>query len=79
MPRIYVTDGELADARTILANHGVTDKHILVGVNPAAAFGPAKCWLPDKFRHVTQKLLENPPEGKRVLLPRDFLVALSES
>lgn len=59
-PRLYVADDELAAARQLLRSHGVTEQHIVIGVNPAAAFGTAKCWLPSRFRHVTQQLLQNP-------------------
>lgn len=32
----------------------------LIGVNPGAAYGQAKCWLPDRFRAVIEQLLEIP-------------------
>ena len=31
----------------------------LVGINPGAAYGSAKCWLPERFRQVTEKLLKH--------------------
>lgn len=30
----------------------------LLGVNPCAAYGPAKCWLPERFAKVSTRLLE---------------------
>jgi len=59
-PRLYITGEEQETVARRLRRLGITDKHILVGVNPGAAYGSAKCWLPSRFRQVTEKLLENP-------------------
>ncbi len=60
MPGIYITESEMAAARNLLANRGVKPGDVLIGVNPGAAFGSAKCWLPERFREVTASLLANP-------------------
>lgn len=58
-PRLYVSHGEQIAARELLALYGVDlNKHILVGVNPGAAYGTAKCWPPERFRDVCKKLIE---------------------
>ena len=59
-PKLHVAESALLDAQKLLGKYDVTEDAILVGVNPGAAYGSAKCWLPDRFRSVTQKLLENP-------------------
>ena len=60
-PKLYLTSEELSTARNFLKNHGIDlSHHILVGVNPGAAYGSAKCWLPERFEKVTQELLKNP-------------------
>jgi heptosyltransferase II len=60
-PALYVSDKEKESAKNLLALEGYhADSQILVGINPGAAYGSAKCWLPDRFQSVTQKLLENP-------------------
>ena len=59
-PKLYVSEQEKSQARTELCQLGVTSDHILIGINPGAAYGSAKCWLPDRFKKVVQKLLENP-------------------
>ena len=59
-PRIHLTNEELDQAETILANQGVPSKRKLVGINPGAAYGSAKCWPPERFRAVIEKLLEDP-------------------
>lgn len=59
-PCLYLTEEEKEAARQGLENCGVTQNHVIVGVNPGAAFGSAKCWLPDRFRRVVERILENP-------------------
>jgi heptosyltransferase-2 len=58
-PRLFLLDKELEEARTLLKQRGVSPKARLVGINPGAAYGSAKCWLPERFRQVTEKLLEH--------------------
>lgn len=61
VPNLYVTPQEKTAAHELLANHNHTfGKQILVGINPGAAYGSAKCWLPERFRSVTELLLKNP-------------------
>lgn len=59
-PRLYITKEEQQAARDLLTKCGIGPKQMIVGINPGAAYGSAKCWLPDRFRAVTEKLLENP-------------------
>lgn len=60
-PHLYISDEEMNNARNLLKKFGaVPGKNIIVGINPGAAFGSAKCWLPDRFQSVTRHLLENP-------------------
>lgn len=57
-PRLYFTEKELEEARLLLHQFGIEPKYKLVGINPGAAYGSAKCWLPERFREVTKRLLE---------------------
>ncbi len=57
-PRIYLTEKELSDAKTLLKQLGITAEHALIGINPGAAYGSAKCWLPERFKEVTKRLLK---------------------
>ncbi len=60
-PRLYVSPEEIQAAHTLIGSYGVALKEqILVGINPGAAYGSAKCWLPERFRAVTERLLEDP-------------------
>lgn len=59
-PCLYVTKEEQLAAEQLLINLGIGPDNVLVGINPGAAFGSAKCWLPERFKEVTKRLLENP-------------------
>ena len=59
-PQLYVTEAERLEARATLRLQGVVDGAIVVGINPGAAYGSAKCWLPERFRELTSKLLQDP-------------------
>jgi heptosyltransferase-2 len=59
-PSLYVSHQEQEEAWDLLGRLGISREHIVVGINPGAQYGSAKCWLPSRFRHVTQNLLENP-------------------
>ena len=47
-----------ARADDFLARHGHNPAKMLIGINPGAAFGSSKCWLPDRFAHVADALIE---------------------
>ena len=58
-PRLYLKENEIDLAKILLSQHGVKPHHKIIGINPGAAYGSAKCWLPERFREVTMKLLED--------------------
>lgn len=61
-PKLCVSHCEHEEAITILAKRGINcEEHTLVGVNPGAAYGSAKCWLPERFEAVTKGLLDDDP------------------
>lgn len=60
-PKIYVSAQEMDEAYQFLSLLKIDpQKHIIVGINPGAAYGSAKCWPPERYEGVTRKLLENP-------------------
>ncbi len=59
-PTLYLSETEVSEAMLLLKQHGVTEKSDLIGINPGATYGSAKCWLPSRFREVTEKLLLDP-------------------
>lgn len=60
-PHLYVSPEEKLAAHALLASLNIdVNKQTLIGINPGAAYGSAKCWLPERFRALTERLLENP-------------------
>lgn len=59
-PRLYLTPQEQRAAQERLSLAGVQSSDILVGINPGAAYGSAKCWLPERFHQLSQHLLDHP-------------------
>ncbi len=59
-PRLFLLDRELELAFALLQQHGVTAKSRIVGIHPGATYGSAKCWLPERFKEVSRRLLEDP-------------------
>ncbi len=57
LPYLTLTDDELAAAKEELQRLG-TEGQTIVGVNPGAAYGSAKCWPPERFRDLAKKFLE---------------------
>ncbi len=59
-PELFLTEEERAAATLLLRQQQIPEKSRVIGINPGAAYGSAKCWLPDRFRALTEKLLEDP-------------------
>ncbi len=59
-PRLYLAAPEIEEAKTLLKQQGVPPGAIIVGINPGATYGSAKCWLPERFREVAERLLKDP-------------------
>lgn len=57
-PALFSTEAEKAEARKFLEKF-VPPGGRLIGINPGAAYGSAKCWLPERFRALTERLLED--------------------
>jgi len=60
-PKLYVTDEEIEKVMKILARYQVTKKNKIIGINPGAAYGSAKCYLPERFKEVAEKIIEKDP------------------
>lgn len=58
-PRLFVTDKEVEESKQLLYQRGYVAGKTLIGINPGAAFGSAKRWLPDRFRQLALELLED--------------------
>lgn len=53
-PELFVTPDEKLEAQARLKNLGLSGP--IIGINTQAAYGPAKCWLPKRFREVAERL-----------------------
>ncbi len=58
-PTLYVSAQEKKQAWATLEAYGVSDTHRIIGINPGAAFGPAKCWPKERFIALTHRLIED--------------------
>ncbi len=58
-PQLFVSEEEKKVAKELLKRVGVTEKSQLIGINPGAAFGTAKCWLPERFKELTLRLIQD--------------------
>lgn len=61
VPRLFVTDEEIKNAWRIVKRFDIPLDAKLIGVNPGAAYGSAKCWLPERFQEVAKNLVEEDP------------------
>jgi heptosyltransferase-2 len=60
-PQLYLSPAEQAAAKELLTRDGVNPlDHTIIGINPGAAYGSAKCWLPERFVEVSKILLQDP-------------------
>lgn len=59
-PCLYVTAEEQTAAREMLEQHSIPKGALVIGINPGAAYGSAKCWPPERYRGVIKKLLAHP-------------------
>ncbi len=59
-PKLYVTTEEQHAIKEWLTKYGIKAGDIIVGINPGAAYGSAKCWLPERFKELSQLLLQDP-------------------
>ncbi len=60
MPKLYLQTEEIDNARKILTSYNVPLDAIIIGINPGAAYGSAKCWPPDHFKALVKLLIQNP-------------------
>lgn len=58
MPELFTTPQDEAAVDEALARAGIKPDQPIVVLNPGASFGPAKCWLPERFAEVGDRLAE---------------------
>lgn len=55
-PRLFLREEERGWAQKRLEELGLLDGRPLIGINPGAAYGLAKCWHPDRFAELGRRL-----------------------
>ncbi|MCB1084917.1 MAG: lipopolysaccharide heptosyltransferase II [Chlamydiia bacterium] len=56
-PRLHVTDDEIEEAWAYVKRFDIGPENHIVGINPGAAYGTAKCWLPERFAEVVKNVV----------------------
>lgn len=64
LPEIFLTQEELDQAKETLKTLKIDQKKI-IGIHPGASFGPAKCWLPPRYRALAESFVKS--DDKAVL------------
>lgn len=60
-PSLHVSIEEQSAIHDLLLKYGLDlDKSRAVIINPGAAYGEAKCWLPERFEELTHRLILQP-------------------
>jgi len=57
-PKLYLSQEEIEQAKKALRGFGVPLDKPIIGINPGAAYGSAKCWLPERFKEVALQMIE---------------------
>lgn len=57
-PRLFVSAHEVEESKKLLYQRGYTKGKKLIGINPGAAYGSAKCWPIENFRALAKRLLD---------------------
>lgn len=57
-PSLYVSETLSTDAGRLLSKYGITDRDMVIGLNPGAKFGSSKCWPPEYFARLAELLQE---------------------
>ena len=58
LPKLYLKEEERQSAYGVLLRYGyIQGERPLIGINPGAAYGSAKCWPKERFSDLTKRLL----------------------
>jgi len=55
-PKLFVSAKEIETSKELLYKRGYRKGSPLIGINPGAAYGSAKCWPPERFRELADRL-----------------------
>ena len=57
-PKIFLREEDRRWADGVLKDLGIPEGKVLIGMNPGATYGLAKCWYPDRFGKLGKRLAE---------------------
>lgn len=63
-PRLFMTNEEEPLMAARLAQSGLSETDLLIGINPGSTYGGAKRWLPDRFAEVANHLCQSLAESQ---------------
>lgn len=55
-PRIFLREEDRGWAKQVLKDLGILNGRLLIGMNPGATYGLAKCWSPSRFGELGKRL-----------------------
>ncbi len=58
-PDFYLSEADISEAKAILAEQGVKPEDLLIGMNPGAAYGGAKCWPSQRYMELGKQLSQS--------------------
>lgn len=64
-PSLYLNGNQERWANTFLSHNKLQDK-LLIGLNPGATYGEAKCWPPERFAELGRRLIKD--HGASILI-----------
>ncbi|MCX7704384.1 MAG: lipopolysaccharide heptosyltransferase II [Planctomycetota bacterium] len=56
-PHLVASESDCKRAKEYLLRRGVSDKELLVGLNPGAKFGSSKLWIPEYFAELADRIV----------------------
>lgn len=59
-PKLYLDKEDQEYARSFFALQQIAKGTTVIGINPGAAYGSAKCWPPERFKELANRLSANP-------------------
>lgn len=57
-PSLFISEAFRRDAAELIARYGLAEDDLVIGLNPGAKFGSSKCWPPEYFARLADRLEE---------------------
>jgi len=58
IPKIDIKEDSIKNARSFLQERGCSDSDFVIGIHATASYGPAKCWIPERFSRLINELID---------------------